>query len=390
MSLRLAIEKLGRSFEFIKPFLKLNYGEQSRMFSWNILKSSLKNFRNNFLRIFCLNFPQGFPQAVWRFSRQPKHISFFFVGLCIFALATPRIEPVSAQSTQAIVQEILDGNQVFIQNQQASVNDVARAQQQVRTGNSRTALLFNTGAVARLSANSVLRIGQCAQLSRGTILVNGAINACSSGITTGVRGTTYLLEVDDSGNQQVKVLEGEVTVKRNAQTLKEEDDQPTNNKPIDKPTNTKLPSPTPITQTSAIPQNSAPKSKQFPIPSSDPRLSLPLNNASESGSENKKPVSPIPVSPKPPQQPDEVVLKSGEKIEVDQGGALGVIQKLTENEFVGLLQGALFQGFANQIPGLNKVRDVFNGLFPGGNFPISIPSIPTPSIPIPSLPRLPF
>ena len=86
--------------------------------------------------------------------RQPrqKRLAFFFAGLCIFALAAPQLAPVFAQTTQATVQEILDGNQVFIQNRQASLNDVAQQQQQVRTGNSRTALLFNTGAVARLSA----------------------------------------------------------------------------------------------------------------------------------------------------------------------------------------------------------------------------------------------
>ncbi|MFN7858341.1 MAG: hypothetical protein ACK5P2_01210, partial [Pseudanabaena sp.] len=116
-------------------------------------------------------FLKDFPQYLLKLLQKYKRIVFFLIGICIFALAAPQLAPVSAQSTQATVQEILDGNQVFIQNQQAYVNDVARANQQVRTGNSRTALLFNTGAVARLSANSVLSIGQCAQLSRGTILV---------------------------------------------------------------------------------------------------------------------------------------------------------------------------------------------------------------------------
>ena len=180
------------------------------------------------------NLFKKFSQKLIRRHRQ-KRLAFFFAGLCIFALAAPQLAPASAQSTQATVQEILDGNQVFIQNRQASLNDVAKQQQQVRTGNSRTALLFNTGAVARLSANSVLSIGQCARLKRGTILINGAVNACSSSITTGVRGTTYLLEVDESGNQQVKVLEGEVVVKRNATPITDEDDQPTTEtKPTDR------------------------------------------------------------------------------------------------------------------------------------------------------------
>jgi len=345
------------------------------MFLWDLLKSVTKTLGETLSRSFFKTFPQSFPQYLGKLPKQSQRLVFFLIGFCIFAIAAPQLAPVSAQSTQATVQEILDGNQVFIQNQQAYVNDVASANQQVRTGNSRTALLFNTGAVARLSANSVLRIGQCAQLSRGTILVNGAINACSSGITTGVRGTTYLLEVDESGNQQVKVLEGEVIVKRNPKLLVDDSDQP-NTK--DKPTTTKKNTPKQVKKPNVITPNPVKKSPT-PKPQATPS---PVPNSS-----GNKPVDP---KSQPAQASDEVVLKSGEKIEVAQTGDLGIIQKLTENEFVNLLQGNLFQGFTNQIPGINKVRDVFNGLFPNVNFPISIPGIPTPSIPIPSLPSFPF
>lgn len=340
------------------------------------------------------NLFKKFSQKLVRQHRQ-KRLAFFFAGLCIFALAAPQLAPASAQSTQATVQEILDGNQVFIQNRQASLNDVAKQQQQVRTGNSRTALLFNTGAVARLSANSVLSIGQCARLKRGTILINGAVNACSSSITTGVRGTTYLLEVDESGNQQVKVLEGEVVVKRNATPITDEDDQPTiETKPTaPKPT-------TPSTEKPNVTPTTAPKFKQFgSFPTVVPPRTTPRINTSNPP--NGKPVEPLNGKPandkpilqmekpiSPTKQPDEVVLKAGEKVEVNQGGALGIIQQLTENEFVELLKGNLFQGFTNQIPGIDKVRSVFNGLFPGVNFPISIPGIPIPNIP--SIPGLPF
>ena len=341
------------------------------------------------------NLFKKFSQKLVRQHRQ-KRLAFFFAGLCIFALAAPQLAPASAQSTQATVQEILDGNQVFIQNRQASLNDVAKQQQQVRTGNSRTALLFNTGAVARLSANSVLSIGQCARLKRGTILINGAVNACSSSITTGVRGTTYLLEVDESGNQQVKVLEGEVVVKRNATPITDEDDQPT--------TETKPTAPKPTTPSTQKPNvtspTTTPKFKQFgSFPTVIPPRTTPRRNTSNPP--NGKPVEPLNGKPandkpilqmekpiSPTKQPDEVVLKAGEKVEVNQGGALGIIQQLTENEFVELLKGNLFQGFTNQIPGIDKVRSVFNGLFQGVNFPISIPGIPIPNIP--SIPSLPF
>ncbi|PZV17356.1 MAG: hypothetical protein DCF20_05830 [Pseudanabaena sp.] len=351
-----------------------------------------------------------------------RRLAFFFTGLCIFALAAPQLAPASAQSTQATVQEILDGNQVFIQNKQASLNDVARQKQQVRTGNSRTALLFNSGAVARLSANSVLNIGQCARLKRGTILINGAVNACSSSITTGVRGTTYLLEVDESGNQEVKVLEGEVVVTRNATPIIDADDEPTTDtKPTDNPTtkptvtqplipspqgtNGSSPTAPKVKQFSGPPPTTAPPTTVPPTvaPPTVPPTATPPNPPTPPNPKNGRPVEPLTGQPangkpiltieqpskQPAKQPDEVVLKAGEKVEVDQGGGLGIIQQLTENEFVELLKGNLFQGFTNQIPGIDKVRSVFNGLFPGVNFPISIPGIP--GIPgIPSLPRLPF
>ena len=320
---------------------------------------------------------KSLPNFLPKLPKQQKRLALFFASLCIFALATPQLAPVSAQATQATVKEILDGNQVFIQNGQATrravVNDVAGQPQIVRTGNSRTALLFNTGAVARLSANSLLKIGQCANLRRGTILINGAMNACSAGITTGVRGTTYLLEIDDSGLQKVTVLEGEVVVTRNVNgNIKGNED--------------------------AIDDE---KIKQFNFPQL-PRINLPQDNPQQS-----RPLEPLKVAPasdKPVlnveqnsqnnnqnnnsqnnQQPRQVVLKTGERVEVDPKGALGIIQQLSENEFVNLLKGNLFDGFTSQIPGIDKVRSAFEGLFPGANFPISLPNLPNIS-----LPRLPF
>jgi hypothetical protein len=56
------------------------------------------------------------------------------------------------------------------------------------------------------------------------------------------------------------------------------------------------------------------------------------------------PGHPIDLRLQPANEPDEVVLKAGEKVE------------LTENEFVG---------FTSQIPGIDKVRSVFDGLFGG-------------------------
>jgi len=336
------------SLQTIKPCLKPNCGEPTYMsasylsqnFSRNLLENPLQNPK--------------------RLVHQ-KRLACFLTSLFVVSLATPQIAPVSAQATHATVQEILDGNQVFIQNKQAVLKDVARQQQQVRTGNSRTALLFNTGAVARLSKNAVLKIGDCARLSRGTILINGAINACSASITTGVRGTTYVLEIDEAGNQEVKVLEGTVVVKRNAvPTVEEEDldidDDQLDDDQLDDDINLLMPI-SPLDQKFPNRPSTAPKGKEIDTESEDQ---------------------------------DEVVLQAGEKVEVDRRGGVGFIEKLTADEFVSLLQGNLFEGFSSQIPGINDVRSAFSSLFPNVNFPISIPNIPKPSIPIPNFPSFPF
>ena len=320
---------------------------------------------------------KSLPNLLPKLPKQQKRLALFFASLCIFALAFPQLAPVSAQANQATVKEILDGNQVFIQNGQATkravVNDVAGQPQIVRTGNSRTALLFNTGAVARLSANSLLRIGQCANLRRGTILINGAMNACSAGITTGVRGTTYLLEIDDSGLQKVTVLEGEVVVTRNVNSNIKRNEDAINDEKIKQFNFPQLPR---INLPQENPQQSRPLEPLKVAPASDkPVLNVEQNSQNNNQNNNSQ----------NNQQPRQVVLKTGERVEVDPKGALGIIQRLSENEFVNLLKGNLFDGFTSQIPGLDKVRSAFEGLFPGANFPISLPNLPNIS-----LPRLPF
>lgn len=114
---------------------------------------------------------------------------------------------------QATVTEILDGPQVFIETRQAHLRDVAKLKEQVRTGDSRTQLIFNTGAVGRLSQNAQVVIGdQCFRLRKGKILVNGPQSACTRSKRLSVRGTTYSLEVLDDDSLQVSVWEGEVQV----------------------------------------------------------------------------------------------------------------------------------------------------------------------------------
>jgi hypothetical protein len=122
--------------------------------------------------------------------------------------ATPAF---SAES--ATVQEILDGRELYIDQQQARVKDRANAPQLVSTRESRGQLSFSGGAAGRLNRFSILRLGRsCFLLDKGQILVSGQQNGCTRSARMSVRGTNYVLEVTDSGETELSVLEGSVQV----------------------------------------------------------------------------------------------------------------------------------------------------------------------------------
>ncbi|XGV94479.1 MAG: hypothetical protein ACAF41_17195 [Leptolyngbya sp. BL-A-14] len=293
---------------------------------------------------------------------QLSRLRMLFVCSLCFVLAVGA--PIVAQTptvNQAKITQVLDGSQVFIQNRQAKVNDSANKGQRVRTGEARAQLTFNTGAIGRLAHNSVLTVGQCARLRQGTLLVNGALNGCTSSVVAGVRGTTYVLEANEAGETGIKVLEGEVTVTR--QQVAEEDTEPT------------------------------PGSKQFSLPSIIPSLpsSRPEPEPSPEASPSPSPDSVVaPVEPiaAPSTDANQVVLKAGEKVSVSPTGNLGLVEKLTQAEFTNLLKGGLFNGFTLSLPGMAKIQSSFQRLFPGVPFPIRIPSVSIPGLPVPI--RLPF
>lgn len=274
-----------------------------------------------------------------------KPLLSFLIGLGLILTLGLFNSPLAAQTTisRGTISEVLDSNQVYIQNATARVNDVANRGQQVRTGSARTQVTFNTGAVARLSRNSVLTIGQCAQLQRGVLLVNGAVNGCTSSVTAGVRGTTYIMEVGESGQEQIKVLEGEVVV-------------------------TKQPGPT-------TPSAQASNQRPSPQPSRPPRYrfaGLPR---------------PAHADTTPTATQESVTLMAGEKIATRRGERLGGAQRLTAEEFLAILNGDLFRNFLEQLPGLTNIRDSFQRLYPNVPFPFNPPTVPLPSVP---RPRLPF
>jgi hypothetical protein len=270
--------------------------------------------------------------ALWRARLTRFTIAFAFGITAAFSFALLP-QPLVAQTTinQAQITEILDGSQVYIQENQAQINDIARRGQRVRTGNARAQLSFNTGAVARLSTNSVLIVGQCARLQSGTLLVNGAVNGCTASVVAGVRGTTYVMQVDEQGREQFKVLEGEITLSRRD--------------PAD-------------SADASVKTNAQQFTQAQRLADLEPIVHF---NASTRPDASFEPT---------------VVLTAGQKITTQRGARFSSVEPLTVADFIELLNGQLFSGFTEQLPGINEIRRAFEQLFP--------------SIPFPRLPAQPF
>ena len=113
----------------------------------------------------------------------------------------------------ATVQEILDGQELYINQKQAAPKDRASAPQTVSTGDSRGQLAFSTGAAGRINRFSLLRLGSsCFLVEKGQILVSGKQNGCTRSARLSVRGTNYLIDVQEDGTAELSVLEGSVDV----------------------------------------------------------------------------------------------------------------------------------------------------------------------------------
>lgn len=259
----------------------------------------------------------------------------FLTGLLIVWVPLGGESSSQAQTSvnQVTITEILDSAEVYIQNLPARVNQSASLGQVVRTGRARTQLRFNTGAIARMSQNSVLTVGQCANLQWGVLLVNGAINGCTSSVVAGVRGTTYAVTVLEGQQEQILVLEGVVEV--NSLT----------------------------SQTSPVSHNSV--------------------SSSESGLLAEP--TPEPVEPHDPQETvaqEPLLLTAGQRLIIDLNRGPSTIESLSAAEFAEILNGGLFQGFQMRLPGLRKIRASYRALFPG----IPVPRVPGLPNPLPGLP----
>ncbi|MGB3403868.1 MAG: hypothetical protein WBA77_14365 [Microcoleaceae cyanobacterium] len=124
-----------------------------------------------------------------------------------------------AQINQATVTEILDGEDVYIQQEPAKVEDTANLGQYVETKQTRAGLEFNNGAAGRIDSNSQVIVGQCVEVQQGQILVSGPANGCIAGFSVGVQGTLYILETNADGTGNIKVLEGTVEITSEDETV---------------------------------------------------------------------------------------------------------------------------------------------------------------------------
>ena len=124
--------------------------------------------------------------------------------------AKPALKTVPA-SASATVQQILDGNELYIDTHQARVRQQARPPQLISTGNSRGQLGFSSGAVGRLNRESQLRLGsRCFLLDQGEVLISGKQAGCTRSVRLSVRGTNYVLGLNAAGETALSVLEGDV------------------------------------------------------------------------------------------------------------------------------------------------------------------------------------
>ena len=119
----------------------------------------------------------------------------------------------AASFNSATIRRIIDGREVFIDRREATVDDTANRGQELSTGSSRAEVMFDRRALGFLGNNSLIRLGDdCFRLNRGQVLVNGPKNTCLGTKVLGIRGTTYVLSVQDDGSYQLAVLSGEATV----------------------------------------------------------------------------------------------------------------------------------------------------------------------------------
>ncbi len=141
----------------------------------------------------------------------------FLAGLfwSLYSITIPQVA--QGQISQATIKEILDGNEVFVQEKIANLDDTANFGEVILTKQSRAGLIFNNGAKGRLGEQAKVTVGQCVEVEQGEILVSGSVTGCMAGLTVSVKGTLYVLKKTEQDSGTVEVLEGTVQVQNNQQ-----------------------------------------------------------------------------------------------------------------------------------------------------------------------------
>lgn len=85
--------------------------------------------------------------------------------------------------------------------------------------------------------------------------------------------------------------------------------------------------------------------------------------------------------------PQELILEEGKKVSISKEGEIGKVESITAEEILAILNGSLFSGFSQQLPGGGNLQRAIQQLFPGVPLPnLGLPSIPIPSLRIPGFP----
>lgn len=114
---------------------------------------------------------------------------------------------------QAEIRNIIQGDEVFINDSPATVNERATSGQTLSTGNSRAEVLFDQSAIGLLGQSSAIKLGDsCYNLVSGQVLINGPQIACFGAKAIGIRGTTYVLSAISDDTYTLSVLHGEAVV----------------------------------------------------------------------------------------------------------------------------------------------------------------------------------
>ena len=266
------------------------------------------------------------------FPHWQKKVLLWGSAVCLNSLALPS----QAQITQAVVQEILDGNQVYIQNTQARIKDSANFGQVVLTKDSRAGLAFNNGAAGRLGNHASVTVGQCVELKSGELVVSGPVNGCVLGFTVSVQGTLYVLQA-----------QGASAIAQPSNRLSLEDQLNNLQKRVN------------MLENGIIPENNP--------PAQNPASPF-IRNDQPTGTvkvlEGKVKV----ISDKQPEMSVEVL--AGQKVSIRQG-VLSPVTPMSPQEIGDLLKGELFSGFQVPITTSSKNQAICQNLLPNSDCPIN-------------------